>query len=195
MIDLEKERKLFQDFLTENYDFENHEQTYFDKKTQCYVNDAGEDTKSLNVAWEVHKKFAESKQAEIDSLKAQQKLNKPARVGGTVFREGVAWKTVIECAQRHYDYGQRDTQPTPLISPSDAIKLVSGELVVVPKEFDPVLAEKIAFECLPRPTQENDKTWIEIAEKAYQDNLKSKKFEIMRTYKELIEAAQENSHE
>lgn len=70
---------------------------------------------------------------EIDLLKAQQKLNKPARVGGAVFREGVAWKTVIECAQRHYDYGQRDTQPTPLISPSDAIKLASGELVLVPK--------------------------------------------------------------
>ncbi|WP_048764185.1 hypothetical protein [Acinetobacter sp. 243_ASPC] len=71
MIDLELERKLFQDFLDENYDFENHEETYFDKKTQCYVNDGGEDTESLNVAWEVHKKCAESKQAEIDSLKAQ----------------------------------------------------------------------------------------------------------------------------
>ncbi|WEH89824.1 hypothetical protein PX669_05965 [Acinetobacter soli] len=70
MIDLEKERKLFQDFLTENYDFENHEQTYFDEKTQCYVNDCGEDTEHLNIAWETHKKCAESKQAEIDSLKA-----------------------------------------------------------------------------------------------------------------------------
>lgn len=71
MIDLEKERKLFQDFLTENYDFENHEQTYFDEKTQCYVNDCGEDTEHLNIAWETYKKCAESKQAEIDSLKAQ----------------------------------------------------------------------------------------------------------------------------
>lgn len=62
--------------------------------------------------------------------------------------------------------------------------------VMVPREFDPMLAEKMALECLPRPIQENDQTWIEIAENAYQDNLKSKKFEIMRTYKELIEQIQ-----
>ncbi|WP_151965076.1 hypothetical protein [Acinetobacter soli] len=73
MIDLEKERKLFQDFLTENYDFENHDQTYFDEKTQCYVNDCGEDTEHLNIAWETHRKCAESKQAEIEALKAQQR--------------------------------------------------------------------------------------------------------------------------
>lgn len=108
---------------------------------------------------------------EIDSLKAQQRLNKPARVGGTVFREGVAWKTVIECAQRHYDYGQRDTQPTPLISPSDAIKLASGELVLVPKE--PTLkmlkvADKHVMDCNATPGS---------------------------AYKVMIEAAQENSHE
>lgn len=171
MIDLEKERKLFQDFLTENYDFENHEQTYFDEKTQCYVNDCGEDTEHLNIAWETYKKCAESKQAEIDSLKAQQKLNKPARIGGTVFREGVAWRTVIECAQRHYDYAQRDTQPTPLISPSDAIKLASGELVLVPKD----------------PTE----AMIKHAYGTYEGaTILPYSF-----YKAMIEAAQENGHE
>lgn len=119
--------------------------------------------------------FAEAllkdKQAEIDSLKAQQKLNKPARVGGTVFREGVAWKTVIECAQRHYDYAQRDTQPTPLISPNDAIKLASGELLLVPKEP----TEKMMHSALMTVIHNNG--------------------DVKAMYKVMIEAAQENSHE
>jgi hypothetical protein len=54
-MDINKERKLFQDFLIENFDFEHHEQTYFDEKTQCYENDHGEDTEVVNVAWEVWK--------------------------------------------------------------------------------------------------------------------------------------------
>ena len=52
-MDINKERKLFQDFLIENFDFEHHEQTYFDEKTQCYENDHGEDTEVVNMAWEV----------------------------------------------------------------------------------------------------------------------------------------------
>lgn len=60
-MDINKERKLFQDFLIENFDFEHHEQTYFDEKTQCYENDHGEDTEVVNVAWEVWK--AAKKQA------------------------------------------------------------------------------------------------------------------------------------
>lgn len=55
VMDINKERKLFQDFLIENFDFEHHEQTYFDEKTQCYENDHGEDTEVVNVAWEVWK--------------------------------------------------------------------------------------------------------------------------------------------
>ncbi|KQW88192.1 hypothetical protein ASC84_12510 [Acinetobacter sp. Root1280] len=54
-MEINKERKLFQDFLIENFDFEHHEQTYFDEKTQCYENDHGEDTEVVNVAWEVWK--------------------------------------------------------------------------------------------------------------------------------------------
>ncbi|MCE6007615.1 hypothetical protein [Acinetobacter soli] len=137
MIDLELERKAF-----EELSYKNGVRNF----TKDDV-DGGYCSAELDYNWHIWIKSAESKQAEIDSLKAQ------------------------------------------------LAKVESGEYVVVLKEFDPVLAEKIAFECLPRPAQENDKTWIEIAEKAYQDNLKSKKFEIMRTYKELIEAAQENSHE
>lgn len=64
---------------------------------------------------------------------SQNKLNAPARIGGTVFRENIQWKTVIECAQRHYNYGEK-TQPTPLITPQDAIKLAMGNLVLMPKD-------------------------------------------------------------
>lgn len=32
------------------------------------------------------------------------KLDKPAKVGNVRFREGVAWRTVIEAAQRQYEY-------------------------------------------------------------------------------------------
>ena len=67
--------------------------------------------------------------------------------------------------------------------------------VMMPREFPANLAEKLATKQLHRSTAENDKVWIEIAEKAYQDNLKMKKFEIIRTYKELIEAVQENGDE
>lgn len=63
---------------------------------------------------------------------SQKKLNAPARVGGAVFRENIDWKSVIECAQRHYGYGQ-ETQPTPLISPQNAIKLAKGEVIIMPK--------------------------------------------------------------
>ena len=50
-MDVEKEREAFQKFCEENFDFEHHEQTYFDEQTQCYENDIGEDTESINMAW------------------------------------------------------------------------------------------------------------------------------------------------
>ncbi|WP_288378648.1 hypothetical protein [uncultured Acinetobacter sp.] len=159
MIDLELERKAFNDwhFLTYS-EFVN----WRDDAPASWIH---------NDRWKGWISSAESKQAEIEALKAQQKLNKPARIGGTVFRKGVAWETVIECAQRHYDYGQRDTQSTPLISPSDAIKLASGELVLVPKE----------------PTE----AMIKHAYGTYEGaTILPHSF-----YKTMIEAAQENSHE
>jgi len=50
-MDINKEREAFQKFCEENFDFERHEQTYFDEQTQCYENDIGEDTESINMAW------------------------------------------------------------------------------------------------------------------------------------------------
>ncbi|ASN69528.1 hypothetical protein KTH02_04760 [Acinetobacter radioresistens] len=50
-MDIHKEREAFQKFCEENFDFERHEQTYFDEQTQCYENDIGEDTESINMAW------------------------------------------------------------------------------------------------------------------------------------------------
>lgn len=50
-MDLQKEREAFQKFCEENFDFERHEQTYFDEQTRCYENDIGEDTESINMAW------------------------------------------------------------------------------------------------------------------------------------------------
>lgn len=152
MIDLDKQREAFEDGYA-NHLVERDDSGF-------YINDG------IQNSWEKH-----LLKAEIEALKAQQKLNKPARIGGTVFREGVAWETVIECAQRHYDYGQCDTQPTPLISPSDAIKLASGELVLVPKE----------------PTEDMIKHAYGTYEGA---TILPYSF-----YKSMIEAAQENSHE
>lgn len=51
VMEIQKEREAFQKFCEENFDFERHEQTYFDEKTQCYENDIGEDTESINMAW------------------------------------------------------------------------------------------------------------------------------------------------
>ena len=50
-MDIQKEREAFQIFCEQNFDFERHEQTYFDEQTQCYENDIGEDTESINMAW------------------------------------------------------------------------------------------------------------------------------------------------
>ena len=48
---MKTERELFQDFCEKNFDFDRHEQTYFDEQTQCYENDIGECTESINMAW------------------------------------------------------------------------------------------------------------------------------------------------
>ena len=55
---MKTERELFQDFCEKNFDFERHEQTYFDEQTQCYENDIGECTESINMAWVVWKASA-----------------------------------------------------------------------------------------------------------------------------------------
>ncbi|MEQ1075523.1 hypothetical protein ABLT35_01710 [Acinetobacter johnsonii] len=50
-MDIQKERKAFQNFCEQNFDVERHEQTYFDEQTQSYENDLGECTESINMAW------------------------------------------------------------------------------------------------------------------------------------------------
>lgn len=75
---------------------------------------------------------------EIDRLRAElanatpKVLDSPARVGGGVFREGVKWKTVIESAQRLYENSKDEIKP--ILSPSDLLKIATGELVLVPKD-------------------------------------------------------------
>ena len=60
--------------------------------------------------------------------------------------------------------------------------------VVVPVELSESIAEKLALEKVERPRQENDVVWQEIADRAYRDRLLQKKWEIIRDYKELVEA-------
>ncbi|WP_151960882.1 hypothetical protein [Acinetobacter bereziniae] len=67
-------------------------------------------------------------------------LDAPARVGGGVFHEGVKWKTVIESAQRLYEYSKDEIKP--IVSPADMLKIANGELVLVPKEATKEMIER-----------------------------------------------------
>ena len=73
-MDIQEEREAFQKFCEENFDFENHEQTYFDEQTQCYENDIGEDTESINMAWEAWQ--AAKAQAVLEWISVKNKLPK-----------------------------------------------------------------------------------------------------------------------
>ncbi|WP_052209126.1 hypothetical protein [Acinetobacter sp. A47] len=61
--------------------------------------------------------------------------------------------------------------------------------VVVPVELSESIAEKMALDKVEKPRKENDAVWQEIADQAYKDSLLQKKWEIIRNYKELVEAA------
>ncbi|ENX36306.1 hypothetical protein F889_00468 [Acinetobacter colistiniresistens] len=61
--------------------------------------------------------------------------------------------------------------------------------VVVSVELNESIAEKLALEKVDKPRHENDAVWQEIADRAYKDSLIQKKWEIIRNYKELVEAA------
>ena len=60
--------------------------------------------------------------------------------------------------------------------------------VVVPVGLSESIAEKLALEKVEKPRQENDVVWQEIADHSYKDHLIQKKWEIIRNYKELVEA-------
>ena len=65
---------------------------------------------------------------------------------------------------------------------------VSDGFVVVPVELSESIAEKLALEKVEKPRQENDVVWQEITDRSYKDHLIQKKWEIIRNYKELVEA-------
>lgn len=69
------------------------------------------------------------------------------------------------------------------------LKALGDDYVIVPVELSESIAEKLALEKVEKPRQEDDVVWQEIADKAYSENLKIKKHEIKRDYKELVEAA------
>lgn len=60
--------------------------------------------------------------------------------------------------------------------------------VLVKKELPEQIAEKMAIDRIDKPRHENDPVWSEIAEQAYKDQVKSKKWEFWRDYKAMIEA-------
>lgn len=102
-------------------------------------------------------------------------LNSPARIGGTIFREGIAWETVINCAKRHYQQQQEHKDDKPIIHPSDALKLLSGDYVLIPKQCpDPDFADSLfsylrQYSYEPDDSSENSIALMDIdAEKVWQ---------------------------
>lgn len=60
-------------------------------------------------------------------------LNAPARIGGTTFREGIAWETVINAAIRHYRNERNNEKSKPIVSPRQLMQIAMGDLILVPK--------------------------------------------------------------
>ena len=67
-------------------------------------------------------------------------LDAPARVGGTVFREGVSMLSVIAAAQRHYQ-DRLEEQPQPIVSPADLVRVAAGELILAPADPTPKMID------------------------------------------------------
>ncbi|HGW3557816.1 TPA: hypothetical protein ACNIBZ_000581 [Acinetobacter baumannii] len=66
---------------------------------------------------------------------------------------------------------------------------------LVPVELSENIAERLAFERVPKPRPENDPVWVEIAERAYKSNLLAKKWELVREYKILTEASESGAEQ
>lgn len=60
--------------------------------------------------------------------------------------------------------------------------------VLVGKELPESIAEAMALERVNKPFGETDPVWVEITEKVYKEHLVSKKWELWRDYKAMIEA-------
>lgn len=60
--------------------------------------------------------------------------------------------------------------------------------VLVERELPESIAETMALERVSKPHGETDPVWVEITEKVYREHLVSKKWELWRDYKAMIEA-------
>ncbi|WP_151765755.1 hypothetical protein [Acinetobacter colistiniresistens] len=60
-------------------------------------------------------------------------LNAPAQVGNGVFREGVAWETVVNAAIRNYRHEQSKEKSKSIVSPRQLMQIAMGDLILVPK--------------------------------------------------------------
>lgn len=95
---IEKERKAFQKFCEENFDFEHHEQTYFDEQTQCYENDLGECTESINMAWMAWQASANREGYKLVPMKCTNNMAHAAKeIDGrlSAFKYGDVWEAMI----------------------------------------------------------------------------------------------------
>lgn len=63
--------------------------------------------------------------------------------------------------------------------------------VLVRKELPEEIAESMALERVEKPVTETDPTWIKISEDAYKGRIQSKKWELWRDYKAMIEAQEQ----
>ncbi|WP_335970120.1 hypothetical protein [Acinetobacter bereziniae] len=208
-MDINKERKLFQDFLIENFDFEHHEQTYFYEKTQCYENDHGEDTEVVNVAWEVWKAaksqatpegFVLVEASEFESLKSDNKHFTESCIDWT--DRAYKQRAKVEFIKNEVERFKQSGTDLDLGKFLDNLIEFSTfkhdeefeDFVLVRKELPENIAEDMAKERVSKPREENDPVWLEIAENSYKSQIMSKKWELWRDYKAMIEA-QEQSHD
>ena len=67
-------------------------------------------------------------------------------------------------------------------------QMVPEGFVLVSKELPESIAEAMALERVSKPFGETDPVWVEITEKVYKEHLVSKKWELWRDYKAMIEA-------
>ena len=63
--------------------------------------------------------------------------------------------------------------------------------VLVLKELPEDIAENMAKKCVVQPRRESNPIWIKIEEGAYKSRLQTKKWELWRDYKTMIEAQEQ----
>lgn len=99
----------------------------------------------------------------------------------------------LELLEKHSDGGYQHRATRNMFDAWQAAKSHEAEklkgCMVVPVELSESIAEKLALGKVEKPRQENDVVWQEIADRSYKDHLIQKKWEIIRNYKELVEAA------